>query len=109
MSHQLWLRQKFLQKETKIRKRELAGLSCDPSLCLLAKAFGVAFCSSFLEPTFRYRVRVVISERECDTYVPRTPLTRQGYCRGVWIFYTLFVVAAFFLEKIGKRKQINSR
>jgi multisubunit Na+/H+ antiporter MnhC subunit len=44
-----------------------------------------------------------------DTYVPRTPLTDKATVMGVWIFYTLFVVAAFFLEKIGSRRQINSR
>jgi len=44
-----------------------------------------------------------------DTYVPRTPLSDRGTAMGVWIFYTLFVVAAFFLEKIGSRRQINSR
>ena len=44
-----------------------------------------------------------------DTYVPRTPLTDKATVVGVWIFYTLFVVIAFFLEKIGKRRQINSR
>ena len=44
-----------------------------------------------------------------DTYVPRTPLTEKATVVGVWVFYTLFVVMAFFLEKIGKRRQINSR
>ena len=44
-----------------------------------------------------------------DTYVPRTPLSDRGTAMGVWIFYTLFVVMAFFLEKIGSRMQINSR
>ena len=44
-----------------------------------------------------------------DTYVPRTPLTDKATVVGVWVFYTLFVVMAFFLEKIGKRRQINSR
>ena len=44
-----------------------------------------------------------------DTYVPRTPLTDKATVMGVWIFYTLFVVMAFFLEKIGRRRQVNSR
>jgi membrane-bound metal-dependent hydrolase YbcI (DUF457 family) len=39
-----------------------------------------------------------------DTYVPRTPLSDRGTVVGVWIFYTLFVVMAFFLEKIGRKK-----
>jgi hypothetical protein len=40
-----------------------------------------------------------------DTYVPRTPLTDKATAMGVWIFYTLFVVVAFLLEKIGSRQQ----
>ena len=40
-----------------------------------------------------------------DTYVPRTPLTDKETVMGVWIFYTLFVVVAFVIEKIGKRRQ----
>jgi len=43
-----------------------------------------------------------------DTYVPREALTDKATAMGVWIFYTLFVVAAFFLEKIGRRRQINA-
>ncbi len=42
-----------------------------------------------------------------DTYVPRTPLTDKATAMGVWIFYTLFVVVAFLLEKIGSRRQIK--
>jgi hypothetical protein len=44
-----------------------------------------------------------------DTYVPRTPLTDKATVEGVWIFYTLFVVVAFLIEKIGSRRQINTR
>ena len=40
-----------------------------------------------------------------DTYVPRTPLTDKATVMGVWIFYTLFVVVAFVVEKIGSRSQ----
>ena len=42
-----------------------------------------------------------------DTYVPRTPLTDKATAIGVWIFYTLFVIVAFLLEKIGARRQID--
>ncbi len=42
-----------------------------------------------------------------DTYVPRQALTDKATAKGVWIFYTLFVIVAFFLEKIGRRRQIN--
>jgi len=44
-----------------------------------------------------------------DIYVPRSPLTDKATAMGVWIFYTLFVVVAFLVEKIGNRKQISSR
>jgi hypothetical protein len=44
-----------------------------------------------------------------DTFVPRAPLSDKATAAGVWIFYTLFVVMAFFLEKIGRWRQINSR
>jgi hypothetical protein len=43
-----------------------------------------------------------------DTYVPRNPLTARQIVIGVWIFYTLFVVVAFLIEKIGSRRQINA-
>jgi hypothetical protein len=42
-----------------------------------------------------------------DTYVPRQALTDKATAMAVWIFYTLFVVVAFFFEKIGRRRQIN--
>jgi hypothetical protein len=43
-----------------------------------------------------------------DTYVPRTPLTDKATAMGVWIFYTLFVVVAFLVGKIGRRHQVNA-
>jgi hypothetical protein len=43
-----------------------------------------------------------------DTYVPRTPLTDKATVTGVWVFYTLFVLIAFVVEKIGRSRQINS-
>ena len=43
-----------------------------------------------------------------DTYVPRTPLTDKRTAMGVWIFYTLFVLIAFAVEKVGCRKRINT-
>jgi hypothetical protein len=43
-----------------------------------------------------------------DTYVPRNPLTDKATAMGVWLFYTLFVVVAFLIEKIGSRRQTNS-
>src|ERR1043166_2760368 len=42
-----------------------------------------------------------------DTYVPRNPLTDKQTVMGVWIFYTLLVVLAFFIERIGSRRQTN--
>ena len=43
-----------------------------------------------------------------DTYVPRTPLTDQATVTGVWVFYTLFVLIAFAVEKVGTRKKCNT-
>jgi hypothetical protein len=43
-----------------------------------------------------------------DTYVPRNPLTDKATAMGVWIFYTVFVIVAFAIEKIGRREQTNS-
>lgn len=43
-----------------------------------------------------------------DTYVPRNPLTDKETVMGVWIFYTLFVVVAFSLEKIGRPREMNA-
>jgi hypothetical protein len=44
-----------------------------------------------------------------DTYVPRTPLTDKGTAMGVWIFYTLFVLIAFAVERIGSRRKVSPR
>ena len=43
-----------------------------------------------------------------DTYVPRNPLTARQTVMGVWIFYTLFVIVAFLIEKTGSRRQTNA-
>jgi hypothetical protein len=43
-----------------------------------------------------------------DTYVPRTPLTDKATAIGVWVFYTLFVLLAFAVEKIGSRRRVNA-
>jgi len=43
-----------------------------------------------------------------DTYVPRNPLTDKATAMGVWVFYTLFVVVAFLIEKIVSRRQTNT-
>jgi hypothetical protein len=43
-----------------------------------------------------------------DTYVPRTPLSDKSTAMGVWIFYTLFVIVAFLIEKIGSRRQTKA-
>ena len=42
-----------------------------------------------------------------DTYVPRTALSDKATALGVWIFYTLFVLIALFVEKIGAQSQTN--
>ena len=43
-----------------------------------------------------------------DTYVPRMPLSDKATAMGVWIFYTLFVIVVFAIEKIGRRGQTNA-
>ena len=43
-----------------------------------------------------------------DTYVPRTPLSDKATALGVWIFYTLFVLIALAVEKIGHRLETNA-
>jgi hypothetical protein len=43
-----------------------------------------------------------------DTFVPRTPLTAEATAISVWIFYTLFVLVAFLVEKIRSPKQVNA-
>jgi len=43
-----------------------------------------------------------------DTYVPRSPLTDKATVMGVWVFYTLFVLIAFGVEKIGARIKSNT-
>src|SRR5947209_13841076 len=40
-----------------------------------------------------------------NTYVPLTPLTDKATAMGVWVFYTLFVVVTFLIEKTGRRRQ----
>jgi hypothetical protein len=44
-----------------------------------------------------------------DTYVPRNPLTDKATAMGVWIFYTLFVVVAFLIEKVGVGSKLLRR
>jgi hypothetical protein len=43
-----------------------------------------------------------------DTYVPRTALSDKATALGVWIFYTLLVLIAFAVEKIGARLETNA-
>src|SRR6476659_6754892 len=43
-----------------------------------------------------------------DTYVPRTPLTDKATVTGVWVFYTLFVLIAFAVEKVGTGIKCNT-
>ena len=43
-----------------------------------------------------------------DAYVPRTRLTDKATVMGVWVFYTLFVLIAFGVGKIGSRRKINA-
>ena len=43
-----------------------------------------------------------------DTYVPRAPLSDKATALGVWIFYTLFVLIALAVKKIGRRPETNA-
>ena len=43
-----------------------------------------------------------------DTYVPRTPLSDKATAMGVWIFYTLFVLIALVVEKVGAQPHRRS-
>jgi len=43
-----------------------------------------------------------------DMYVPRAPLSDKATALGVWVFYTLFVVLAFVVEKVGSGRQIHA-
>jgi len=42
-----------------------------------------------------------------DTFVPRAPLSDRATAMGVWIFYTLFVIVAYLLER-ARRKNVES-
>ena len=42
-----------------------------------------------------------------DTFVPRTPLSDRATAMGVWIFYTLFVIVAYLLER-GSATRISN-
>jgi hypothetical protein len=39
-----------------------------------------------------------------DTFVPRKALSAEATAMGVWIFYTLFVVVAYLLERTRHEK-----
>jgi hypothetical protein len=43
-----------------------------------------------------------------DTYVPRTALTDKATALGVWIFYTLFVLIAFAVERLAARRKVSA-
>jgi hypothetical protein len=51
---------------------------------------------------------VLLAVQIGDTYVPRTALTDKATAMGVWIFYTLFVLVALMIEKLGAQSQSNS-
>jgi hypothetical protein len=43
-----------------------------------------------------------------DTYVLRTALRDKAAVTGVWVFYTLFVIITFAVEKIGSQRKSNT-
>ena len=76
-------------------------------IALLAAAIGLYIARNVM-PAIRKAAVVVfgvvlVIVQFGDTYVPRTPLTDKATVVGVWIFYTLFVLIAFAVEKVGAR------
>lgn len=72
----------------------------------------ILYLARNIMPTIRKRAVIVfgivlVIVQIGDTYVPRTPLTDKATVTGVWIFYSLFVLMAFAVEKIGARTKMN--
>jgi hypothetical protein len=81
-------------------------------IALLAGGIGLYLARNAM-PTIRKRAVIafgiaLVIVQIGDTYVPRTPLSDKVTVIGVWIFYTLFVIVAFAIEKIGRRGQTNA-
>ena len=84
----------------------------DPEIALLAGGIALYLTRNVM-PAIRKGAVIVFGVvlvviQIGDTYVPRNPLTDKETVMDVWIFYTLFVVVALVIEKIGSRRQINA-
>ena len=85
----------------------------DPEFALEIALLGIGmvfYLGQNIMPTIRKRAAIAFVFgltiiQIGDTYVPRHALSDKETVLGVWIFYTLFVVIAFFMEKIGSRRQ----
>ena len=78
---------------------KIALLSIGIMLCLMRNVM----------PAVRKRVMIAFGAfleviQIGNTYVPCNPLTDKQTAMGVRIFYTLFVLMAFLVEKIGSRR-----
>jgi hypothetical protein len=80
-------------------------------IALLAGGMIVYFARNVMPPIRKVAIIafgiVLVIVQIGDTYVPRAPLTDKAAAMGVWIFYTLFVLVAFLVEKVGSRRQTN--
>src|SRR5206468_4397779 len=85
----------------------------DPEFALEIALLGIGmvfYLGQNIMPTIRKRAAIAFVFgltiiQIGDTYVPRHALSDKETVLGVWIFYTLFVVIAFFMEKIGSGRQ----
>jgi hypothetical protein len=82
-------------------------------IALLAGGIGLYLMRNIMPPirkgaVIAFGILLVIVQIG-DTYVPRNPLTDKRTAMGVWIFYTLFVLIAFAVEKVGGRTKVAAR
>ena len=80
-------------------------------IALLAGGIGLYIARNVMPPirkaaVIAFGITLVIVQIG-DTYVPRTALTDKATVMGVWVFYTLFVIIAFAVEKIGSQPKPN--
>lgn len=78
---------------------EVALLAVGIVLCLARNAVSAARKAAIIA----FGIALVIVQIG-DTYVPRNALSARATAMGVWIFYTLFVVVAYLLERTRREK-----
>jgi len=87
------------------------GLEFGLEVALLAGGIGLyltrnAILAARRKAVISFGIALVIVQIG-DTFVPRTPLTDRATAMGVWIFYTLFVVVAYLLERGATPRILN--